>query len=105
MASLHFLSAAGTVSGSKLLLEHDGRKVLVDCGLFQGQKTLRQRNWEPLPAPASSLDAIVLTHAPILRDPQNVASATTLVVKSTYGDRKHRETKPIESLSPTRASG
>ena len=226
MASLHFLGAAGTVTGSKFLLEHDGRKVLVDCGLFQGQKPLRQRNWQPLPLPPSSLDAIVLTHAhidhtgglprvvregydgpvystpgtrdlaalllpdsahlheeearyankegfskhrpalplytvadanravglfetfgyerpkeilpgitltfyraghilgsavcvfdlkstrqrvvfsgdlgryqaPILRDPQSVASATTLVVESTYGDRQHRETKPIESL-------
>lgn len=226
MASLHFLGAAGTVTGSKFLLEHDGRKVLVDCGLFQGQKSLRQRNWQPLPLSPSSLDAIVLTHAhidhtgglprvvkegydgpvyatpgtrdlaalllpdsahlheeearyankegfskhhpalplytvadanravglfetfgyerpkeilpgitltfyraghilgsavcvfdlkstrqrvvfsgdlgryqaPILRDPQSVASATTLVVESTYGDRQHRETKPIESL-------
>ncbi|MFP2925049.1 MBL fold metallo-hydrolase RNA specificity domain-containing protein [Pyxidicoccus sp. 3LG] len=216
MASLHFLGAAGTVTGSKFLLEHDGRKVLVDCGLFQGKKELRQRNWQPLPVPASSLDAIVLTHAhidhtgglprvvregydgpvyatpgtrdltalllpdsahlheeearyankegyskhhpaqplytvadakrtvglvetfgyerpkeilpgitltfyraghilgsavcvvfsgdlgrynaPILRDPQSVDSATTLVVESTYGDRQHRETKPVEAL-------
>ncbi|MBZ4420140.1 MBL fold metallo-hydrolase RNA specificity domain-containing protein [Myxococcus sp. RHSTA-1-4] len=226
MASIHFLGAAGTVTGSKFLLEHDGRKVLVDCGLFQGQKELRQRNWQPLPLSPSSLDAIVLTHAhidhtgdlprvvrdgydgpvystpgtrdlaalllpdsahlheeearyankegfskhhpalplytvpdaeravglfetfgyerpkeilpgitltfyraghilgsavcifdlkstrqrvvfsgdlgryhaPILRDPQSVASATTLVVESTYGDRQHKETKPIESL-------
>lgn len=226
MASLHFLGAAGTVTGSKFLLEHDGRKVLVDCGLFQGQKPLRQRNWQPLPLPPSSLDAIVLTHAhidhtgglprvvrdgfdgpvyatpgtrdlvalllpdsahlheeearyankegfskhrpalplytvadaeravklvetfgyerpkeilpgitltfyraghilgsavcvfdlkstrqrvvfsgdlgryqaPILRDPQSVASATTLVVESTYGDRQHRDTKPLDAL-------
>src|SRR5512143_3542661 len=65
MASIHFLGAAGTVTGSKFLLEHEGRRVLVDCGLFQGKKELRQRNWEPLPVPAKSLDAIVLTHAHI----------------------------------------
>ncbi|MDY7228285.1 MBL fold metallo-hydrolase [Hyalangium rubrum] len=65
MASIHFLGAAGTVTGSKFLLEHEGRRVLVDCGLFQGHKELRRRNWEPLPVPASSLDAIVLTHAHI----------------------------------------
>ncbi|TQF12062.1 MBL fold metallo-hydrolase [Myxococcus llanfairpwllgwyngyllgogerychwyrndrobwllllantysiliogogogochensis] len=226
MASLHFLGAAGTVTGSKFLLEHDGKQVLVDCGLFQGQKELRQRNWEPLPLPAREIDAIVLTHAhidhtgglprvvregydgpiyttpgtrdltalllpdsahlheeearyankegyskhrpalplytvpdaeravemmetfgyerpkeilpgitltfyraghilgsavcvfdlkstrqrvvfsgdlgrynaPILRDPQSVDSATTLVVESTYGDRQHRDTKPVDAL-------
>lgn len=65
MASLHFLGAAGTVTGSKFLLDHDGRKVLVDRGLFQGQKELRQRNWQPLPLPPSRLDASVLTHAHI----------------------------------------
>jgi metallo-beta-lactamase family protein len=65
MASIHFLGAAGTVTGSKFLLEHEGQRVLIDCGLFQGQKELRQRNWQPLPVPASSLDAIVLTHAHI----------------------------------------
>jgi metallo-beta-lactamase family protein len=65
MASIHFLGAAGTVTGSKFLLEHEGRRVLIDCGLFQGKKELRQLNWEPLPVPVSSLDAIVLTHAHI----------------------------------------
>lgn len=65
MATLQFLGAAGTVTGSKFLLEHDGQQVLVDCGLFQGQKELRQRNWQPLPLPARDVDAIVLTHAHI----------------------------------------
>jgi metallo-beta-lactamase family protein len=65
MASIHFLGAAGTVTGSKFLLEHEGQRVLVDCGLFQGPKHLRRLNWEPLPVPVKSLDAIVLTHAHI----------------------------------------
>lgn len=65
MASIQFLGAAGTVTGSKFLLEHENRRVLVDCGLFQGKKELRQLNWEPLPVPVMSLDAIVLTHAHI----------------------------------------
>jgi metallo-beta-lactamase family protein len=51
------------VTGSKYLLEADGRRVLVDCGLFQGLKELRLRNWDRLPVDASSIDAVVLTHA------------------------------------------
>ena len=62
---LTFLGAAGTVTGSKYLLEHDGRRVLVDCGLFQGLKQLRLRNWDVLPVPARDIDAVVLTHAHI----------------------------------------
>ena len=60
---LTFLGAAGTVTGSKYLIEHEGRRTLVDCGLFQGYKNLRQLNWQPLPVEPSSLDAVVLTHA------------------------------------------
>src|SRR5881409_2101318 len=63
MSFLTFLGAAGTVTGSKHLLEVDGLRILVDCGLFQGLKELRQRNWEPLPIGPSTIDAIVLTHA------------------------------------------
>lgn len=63
MASLTFLGAAGAVTGSKYLIEDGGRRVLVDCGLFQGEKVLRQRNWLPLPVPARSIEAVVLTHA------------------------------------------
>lgn len=61
--ALRFLGAAGTVTGSRYLVEHGGRRVLVDCGLFQGLKQLRLRNWAPFPVPPSSIDAIVLTHA------------------------------------------
>jgi metallo-beta-lactamase family protein len=63
MTSLTFLGAARTVTGSKYLLEIDGRRLLVDCGLFQGLKSLRLRNWEALPVPADSIAAVVLTHA------------------------------------------
>src|SRR5438132_14315879 len=63
MPSLTFLGAAGTVTGSKHLLETAGKRVLVDCGLFQGLKELRLRNWEPFPIDPSTIDAVVLTHA------------------------------------------
>ena len=62
---LQFLGATGTVTGSKYLVEHDGRRLLVDCGLFQGLKQLRLRNWAPLPVPPASIDAVLLTHAHI----------------------------------------
>lgn len=60
-----FLGAAGSVTGSKYLLELSGRRVLIDCGLFQGVKRLRERNWQPLPFDPRSLDAVLLTHAHI----------------------------------------
>ena len=63
MASLTFLGAARTVTGSKYLLEHNGTRVLFDCGLFQGLKELRQRNWDEFPVPPASIHAAVLTHA------------------------------------------
>jgi metallo-beta-lactamase family protein len=63
VANLTFLGAARTVTGSKYLLDHAGVRVLFDCGLFQGLKELRQRNWEDFPVPADSIHAIVLTHA------------------------------------------
>jgi metallo-beta-lactamase family protein len=63
MTKLTFLGAARTVTGSKYLLETGGHKILVDCGLFQGLKELRLRNWEPLPIDPSELSGAVLTHA------------------------------------------
>lgn len=60
---LTFLGATGTVTGSKYLLEHGGRRVLVDCGLFQGLKQLRLRNWESPALPCAQIDAAVLSHA------------------------------------------
>jgi metallo-beta-lactamase family protein len=63
--TLEFLGGARTVTGSKFLLEAAGRRLLVDCGLYQGLKELRLRNWEPLPVAAASIEDVVLTHAHI----------------------------------------
>lgn len=60
---LRFLGAAGCVTGSRFLVETPGSRLLVDCGLFQGLKPLRLRNWAKFPVPPESLDAVVLTHA------------------------------------------
>ena len=60
---IHFLGAADTVTGSRHLVELDGQTLLLDCGLFQGFKTLRERNWAPLPLPAREIDAVILSHA------------------------------------------
>lgn len=61
--TLTSLGGAGTVTGSKHLLEHDGRRLLVDCGLFQGPRELRELNWQPLMVEPSSIEAVILTHA------------------------------------------
>lgn len=63
MTTLRFLGAAGTVTGSKFLLDHAGQRVLLDAGLFQGAKHLRLRNWERFPVPAADIDAVLLSHA------------------------------------------
>ena len=61
--SLTFLGAVGTVTGSKFLLRSAAGSILVDCGLFQGFKQLRLRNWKPLPVAPAEIEAVVLTHA------------------------------------------
>src|SRR5262244_2775318 len=70
LAYIQFLGAAGTVTGSKHLIntssdgdDRKGIQVLVDCGLFQGQKEWRARNWQQLPIPSNEIDAVILTHA------------------------------------------
>ena len=64
-STLRFLGAAGTVTGSKYLVSANGRQILLDCGLFQGPKELRQRNWSNPPIEAGRIDAVVLSHAHI----------------------------------------
>jgi metallo-beta-lactamase family protein len=63
--TLRFLGGTGTVTGSKYLISAYGHNVLIDCGLFQGLKELRERNWSKPPFEASSIDAVVLSHAHI----------------------------------------
>src|SRR6266702_6394718 len=63
MLKLSFLGGAGTVTGSKYLIEDGERRLLIDCGLFQGFKALRLKNWAPFPIDPRSIDAVVLTHA------------------------------------------
>ncbi len=95
MTTIEFLGAAGTVTGSKFLVETEGRRVLVDCGLYQGLKELRLRNWEPLPIDPASIDCVVLTHGHIdhtgylprlirdgLRGPVHATRATAVAICS-----------------------
>ncbi len=65
MATITFYGGVGSVTGSKYLLESNGKKVLVDCGLFQGLKELRERNWEDPPFRPREIDAVIITHAHI----------------------------------------
>lgn len=122
---LTFLGATETVTGSRFLVEAAGTRLLVDCGLYQGVKELRLRNWEPFPVEPSSLDAVVLTHAhvdhcgylpalaergfrgPVLATPDTVALAGIVLPDSghlmeeeaTYANRrgysKHRPARPL----------
>ncbi len=88
---LSFLGAAGTVTGSKYLVEHEGRRVLIDCGLFQGYKNLRLLNWEPLPFDPRKLDGVVLTHAHL-----DHSGAVPRLVQQGYGGRIHATPASIE---------
>lgn len=65
MASITFLGAAGTVTGSKYLVEADGKCILVDAGIFQGSREWREKNWETPPCALQKVDAVLLTHAHI----------------------------------------
>ncbi|MDZ4081968.1 MAG: MBL fold metallo-hydrolase, partial [Bdellovibrionales bacterium] len=63
---VRFLGAIGCVTGSRHLLEtRSGKQILIDCGMFQGSKELRLRNWADFPVPPASIDAVILTHAHI----------------------------------------
>ena len=65
MARITFYGGVGTVTGSKYLLESNGKKVLVDCGLFQGLRELKERNWQDPPFVPAEIDAVIATHAHI----------------------------------------
>jgi metallo-beta-lactamase family protein len=90
MASLTFLGAARTVTGSKYLVEACGKRFLIDCGLFQGSKELRLRNWSDTPADAKNIDFVVLTHAHV----DHTGSLPRLVKRGFDG--------PVYSTSATR---
>ena len=61
--NIRFLGGTGTVTGSKYLIEHEGKRLLIDCGLFQGYKQLRLRNRDPLPVEPNHIGAVILTHS------------------------------------------
>ena len=82
--SLQFLGATGTVTGSKYLFLADGGRLLVDCGLFQGFKQLRLRNWAPLPVKPVTLSAVILTHAHL-----DHSGYVPLLVKNGFAGRIH----------------
>ncbi|MBC7898960.1 MAG: MBL fold metallo-hydrolase [Saprospiraceae bacterium] len=65
MTSIKFYGGVGTVTGSKYLLEHSGGRILVDCGLFQGLRELKERNWQDPPFDPRGIDAVIITHAHI----------------------------------------
>jgi len=65
MAHISFYGATGSVTGSRHLLELEGKKLLIDCGMFQGPKAHRLKNWEPFPVQPADIDAVFLTHAHI----------------------------------------
>ena len=62
-ARIHFLGAAGSVTGSRFLIEYASSQLLLEAGLFQGPRELRRRNWDDLPMPAAEIDAVAISHA------------------------------------------
>jgi metallo-beta-lactamase family protein len=63
ITELQFLGGAGTVTGSRFMLRVNGRHILIDCGLFQGGRRLKEANWDSFPVPPDQIDAVILTHA------------------------------------------
>lgn len=109
MVTLTSLGGAGTVTGSRHLLEHDGRRILLDCGLFQGLKNLRELNWAKFPVDPASIDAVVLSHAHLdhcgylpklvregFRGPIHSTHATMEVAELILKDSGHIQEKDAE---------
>ena len=126
---LSFLGAADGVTGSRHLVDLRGTRILLDCGLFQGLKTHRERNWAPLPVEAKSIDAVVLSHAhldhsgwlpvlvrhgfkgPVYASPATCDVARVLLLDSAHlaeedarranrgGWSKHRPARPLYTVS------
>src|SRR5579863_7138203 len=115
MAKLTFLGAAGSVTGSKYLVEAAGKRLLVDCGLFQGTPELTERNYKPLPIDPQTIDYAVLTHAhldhtgwlpvvvkagyrgPIYANPATIDLTTILLKDSAHlqeEDERHAQQHP-----------
>ena len=133
-AILSFLGAVGTVTGSRFLVSAGGTRVLVDCGLFQGLKHLRLKNWEPFGVAANSIDAVVITHAhidhtgylprlvregyrgPIYGTPASLDLAEILLADAAYlqeedaeyanrrGYSKHKPALPLFTVDDARAA-
>lgn len=82
--SITFLGGASTVTGSKYLVRHGAETLLVDCGLFQGYKQLRLRNWNPLPVAPSQIHAVILTHAHL-----DHSGYLPLLAREGYGGHVH----------------
>ncbi|MFN8955327.1 MAG: MBL fold metallo-hydrolase, partial [Burkholderiales bacterium] len=92
-ATITFLGGADTVTGSKYLIEHNQKRLLVDCGLFQGYKQLRLRNWNPLPANPANIDAVVLTHAHL--DHSGYIQEEDAFFANRHGFSKHAPALPL----------
>lgn len=112
MLTLISLGGAGTVTGSKHLLASGRTRLLVDCGLFQGLKDLREKNWKPLPVKASGLSAVVLTHAHLdhsgylprlvkegFRGPIFMSGATAAVAELILLDSAHIQERDAEAAN------
>jgi metallo-beta-lactamase family protein len=93
--NLSFLGGAGTVTGSKYLVEIPGRRILLDCGLFQGLKQLRLRNWAPFPVQPAAIDSVVLTHAHL-----DHSGYLPALIRGGYAGRVHcsRATADLSSI-------
>jgi metallo-beta-lactamase family protein len=90
---LTFLGGAGTVTGSKILIETNEKRILVDCGLFQGLKELRLKNWSPFPVDPSTIDTLILTHAHL-----DHCGYIPLLVKKGFNGKIHC-TRPTRDLA------